>query len=81
VVALNQKETKMSNVKTQREQFGLSQMQLARLANVSRFRLHLAERGDICLRQDEMARIRVVLQKTAQRLEKAISDFGSLPAA
>jgi predicted transcriptional regulator len=70
-----------NDIRTQREQFGISQMRLAAQANVSRFRLHLAERGTLCLRQDEIARIRMVLQRTAERLQKAITDFGGPSAA
>jgi len=63
------------NIKAQRERFGLSQMELARLARVSRFRLHLYERGDLCLREDEVARIRLALTRTVERLQEAITDF------
>ena len=72
---------KHEQIRTQREQFGLSQMQLARLASVSRFRLHLHEHGDLSLRADELARIETALRRTAARLQKAIADFGGVPAA
>ncbi len=60
----------MSNLKAIRKAAGLSQIELAHRANVSRFRLSLAELGSLELRQDEIAAIRTAIrpeiQKTAQ---------------
>jgi hypothetical protein len=68
------------NIKTQRQNFHLSQLRLSELAGVSRFRLHLHERGALPLTELEVRRIQGVFTREASRLQKALADFRGIPA-
>lgn len=46
----------------------LSQIDLARKSGVSRFRISLAESGNIVLREDELAAIELALAREVNRL-------------
>ena len=51
--------------RSHREAVGLSQIRLARLSDVSRFRISIFESGDAELTADEVRRIRKALQAEA----------------
>ncbi len=57
----------MEQLRSHREALGLSQTRLARLANVSRFKICLFELGDGKLTTEEQNRIRTALRAEAQR--------------
>jgi predicted transcriptional regulator len=56
------------NLREHRNAVGISQMRLARLSRVSRFKICLFELGDGSLTPDEQSRIRVALLAEAERL-------------
>jgi predicted transcriptional regulator len=58
----------MSELKSQRVSLGVSQIRLARLAGVSRFKISMYEVGEGELAADERTRIRVALQSESYRL-------------
>lgn len=73
----------MNGLRSNREALGVSQIRLARLAGVSRFKICVFEGGDGDLTAAEQARIRDALQAEAKRL-RSISlqiDFGQLGSA
>lgn len=64
-------------LRTIREAFGISQIDLARRACVSRFRLYEAECGSIELRPEEVEAIERVLKPAAARaVEAAVALVG-----
>jgi hypothetical protein len=63
------------DVKSQREQLGVSQLCLAKEANVSRFRIHLHERHGLELTTAELDQIRKVLTRKADDLRGVISKL------
>lgn len=71
----------LDNLKEIRKAAGLSQIQLARRANISRFRLSLAEAGSIELRADERAAIATAVRPEMQRTARIAHEFESLVAA
>jgi predicted transcriptional regulator len=60
--------TAVENLRACRISLGVSQSRLARLAGVSRFKICTYELGDRALTHEEQSRIRVALEKEAQRL-------------
>jgi len=58
----------MENLRSHREALGLSQIRLARLSDVSRFKISVFESGDGELTKDEEGRIRAALHAEALRL-------------
>lgn len=70
----------MNRLRSNREALGVSQIRLARLAGVSRFKICLFEIGDGDLTAAEQGRIRDALQAEAERFRNiAIQlDFGRL---
>jgi predicted transcriptional regulator len=58
----------MKQLRPHRVALGLSQTRLARLANVSRFKICLFELGDGKLTTEEQDRIRTALRAEARRL-------------
>jgi DNA-binding XRE family transcriptional regulator len=65
----------MGNVKTIRKAAGLTQVQLAQKANVSRFRLCMAESGALELRPDEIEAIRKAVEPEIERTAQIASEF------
>lgn len=68
------------NLRSHRNALGLSQIRLARLSGVSRFKICLYELGDGSLNQEEQKRVREALQAEVERLRSmpAEIDFGGL---
>jgi predicted transcriptional regulator len=64
------------NLKTNRTVLRISQARLARLANVSRFKISLYELGDGALTPDEFLRIKEALQAEANRLRHLAIELG-----
>ena len=65
----------MGNLRAVRKAAGLSQIELAHRASVSRFRLSLAEAGALELREDEIAAIRFALAPELQKRGRVVSEF------
>jgi len=65
----------MSNLKAIRKAAGLSQIQLAQRANISRFRLSLAEMGSIELRPDELAAISSAINPEMEKTARIAAGF------
>ena len=65
----------ISNLKLIRKATGMSQIQLAQRAKISRFRLSLAEAGAIELRQDEIAAIRDAMTPEIQKALRLAAEF------
>lgn len=63
------------DIRAIRKATGLSQIKLARLANVSRFRLSLAEERSIELRADELDALGKVLGPEVERARAAVASF------
>ena len=63
------------DVRVQRKQLGLSQVRLANLAGVSRFRLTLWESGDGPLTEEELARVISLLRHQAATTIEALSEL------
>lgn len=62
------------SIKNQRRKAGrLSQIELAQLSGVSRFRISLAENGHVKLREDEWRAIELALVGVVGRRAKAFS--------
>jgi predicted transcriptional regulator len=72
----------MKQLRSNREQLGLSQTRLARLAGVSRFKICLFELGDGQLTDDEQRKIKAALQSEVDRLRSltATLDFAAAGA-
>lgn len=66
---------KASKIRHLRESRGISQLRLAFLANVSRFRLNLAERAMLELRADECENIRQTLSKIAKTKRRQTTRY------
>lgn len=64
-------------LKAIRKAVGMSQIQLAREAKISRFRIYLFEAGSIELRPDEIGAITKAVQPGIERAQQIISDFRS----
>lgn len=73
----------MTNLRTHRVALGLSQLRLARLSGVSRFKICLFELGDGELNMEEQNRIRAALQTEAERLQNIAAhiDLGESQSA
>lgn len=71
----------MSDLKTIRKAAGLTQIQLAARANVSRFRLCLAETGNIELRPEELIAINEAVKPEMERTARLASDFAEALSA
>ena len=71
----------MENLRSHREALGLSQIRLARLAGVSRFRISVHESGDGELTAEEQGRIRAALKAEAQRLASIADTLGRVQEA
>lgn len=65
----------MSNLREIRKAAGLTQFQLAARANVSRFRICLAEAGDLSLRADELRAITDAVRPAMEERARIVSDF------
>jgi predicted transcriptional regulator len=57
------------NIKAQRNELGVSQYKVASLADISRFRLSLHERGEEELTPTELSRVREALRQEARRIQ------------
>ncbi len=68
-------------LKEVRKAAGLTQIQLAQKAAVSRFRLCLAETGSLELRPDEMAAIADAVRQAMERTIRIAHEFESLVTA
>lgn len=65
------------DVRAKRIELKLSQLKVAKLAQVSRWRLRLAEEGYTKFRPEELKRIAIVFQQTARsarETEKQVSE-------
>lgn len=71
----------MSNLKAIRKAAGFSQIRLADRANISRFRLSLAESGLLDLRGDELQAIRTAITPEIQKTARLASEFESAGVA
>ena len=71
----------MSNLKQIRKTAGLTQFQLAARANISRFRLCMAETGNIELRPQEIAAITEAVKPELERTTRLASEFTGAMAA
>jgi predicted transcriptional regulator len=69
------------DVKKTRLKLRISQAHLAKLSDVSRFKICLHERGDQPLNEADLARIRYALQREAQRLADALAPIAFDSAA
>ena len=65
----------MSQIRALRKAAGFSQVQLAHRANVSRFRLSLAETEGFELSEAELISIRAVLSPALQENARLVSEF------
>ncbi len=70
----------MSNLKEIRRAAGLSQVRLALRANVSRFRISLAEAGEVELRPEELESIKRVVAPEIEKTARVASEFSALSA-
>ena len=68
----------LDNLREIRKVSGLSQIELAHRAGISRFRLCLAEAGSIELRADERAAIAAAVRPEMQRTARIAHEFESL---
>ena len=68
-------------LKEVRKAAGLTQIQLAQKADISRFRLCLAETGSLELRPDEMAAIADAVRRAMERTARIAHEFESLLTA
>jgi predicted transcriptional regulator len=59
---------------------GISQIQLAREAGVSRFRIYLFEAGVLELRPDEIKAITDALRPGMERAQRVVAEFQGDPA-
>jgi predicted transcriptional regulator len=75
-----QRSLRMEQLRIHRNTLRLSQTRLAKLADVSRFKICLFELGDGKLTEDEQGRIRVALEVEAQRLRALPDSFSAAPA-
>ena len=65
----------MSDLKSVRKRTGMTQIQLAARANISRFRISLAETGNIELRPDEIAAINDVVRQELENNARVVSEL------
>jgi transcriptional regulator with XRE-family HTH domain len=65
----------VSTLKAIRKAAGLSQIQLAQKANISRFRLSLAEAESIELRPDELAAISSAINPEMEKTARIAAGF------
>jgi len=65
----------VSNLKAVRKAAGLTQVQLSQRANVSRFRLCMAEADSLQLRPDEVDAINQALLPEMERAARIASEF------
>ena len=65
----------LDNLREIRKVAGLSQIQLAHKAGISRFRLCLAEAGSIELRADERAAIATAVRPGMERTARIAQEF------
>ena len=65
----------MSILRATRKAAGLTQVQLSQRANVSRFRLCMAEADCLELRPDELNAISQALKPEMERAARIVSDF------
>jgi transcriptional regulator with XRE-family HTH domain len=71
----------VSNLKAIRKAAGLSQIELAKRASVSRFRIYLAEAGSIVLRPEELAAISEAVRPEMAKAARLASEFETLASA
>jgi predicted transcriptional regulator len=67
----------MTDLKTTRKTAGMTQIQLSRKARVSRYRIALAETGNLKLRFDELKAIASAVQPGLEKAGRLVSDFQS----
>jgi transcriptional regulator with XRE-family HTH domain len=67
----------VGNLRAIRKAAGLSQIQLAQRAKISRFRLSLAEMGSLELREDELRAICDAVAPEIERTARLASKFES----
>ncbi len=65
----------MTDLKATRKTAGMTQIQLSLKAGVSRYRIALAETGNLELRQDELEAIASAVQPGLERASRLVSDF------
>jgi predicted transcriptional regulator len=65
----------MSDLRTIRRASGLTQMQLAQKANVSRFRICMAECGSLQLRSEEIEAINKAVKPEIEKTARIASEF------
>lgn len=65
----------MPDIRRARKAAGLTQIQLARRANISRQRLCYAEMGELKLRTDEVLRIRRVIEEAPRRHAERVREI------
>jgi predicted transcriptional regulator len=70
----------MSNLRAIRRAAGLTQVQLAQRANVSRFRLCMAESGSLELRSDEIDAITEAVRPELAKTARIASEFERVTA-
>ena len=63
------------DLRSHRRAVGISQIKLARIARVSRFRIHLNEVGEGDLTAEEQGRIKKALKAEADRLRNIAASF------
>jgi predicted transcriptional regulator len=71
-------------LRSHRAALGISQSKLARISNVSRFKICMSELGSCSLSSEEQQRVREALQGEAERLRRTAAqiadDFSAKPA-
>ncbi len=70
----------MSTLKAIRRAAGLTQIQLSQKANVSRFRLALAETGSLELRPEELTAINKAVAPEMEKTARVAMEFKNLAA-
>lgn len=65
----------MNNLREVRKASGLTQIQLAQRAKVSRFRLCMAESGSLELRPDEVEAINKAVRPELEKTARIASEF------
>lgn len=71
----------MQNLKVTRKAAGLSQIQLAQKAEVSRFRICMAESGYLELRPEEVRAITTVVRREMEKRARRASELAARMAS
>jgi predicted transcriptional regulator len=70
----------VTELRSCREALGISQLKLARLSGVSRFKICLFELGDGSLTEGERRRIHDAMRAQAELQRQALADFATAEA-